>query len=282
MTIPPPGRRLRNVRLLIEFDGTRYKGWQVQANARTVAGALQAAIEKVTGETVRLVGAGRTDEGVHAEGQVANFLTRFTHPLDGLVNAINGELPDDVAVVSAHEAGPQFHARHSASSRVYRYHVARRRSPFAVRRAWVVPKRLDGARMREATESIVGFHDFAAFADRRLLGDSSSKVDITYAGWKEQGGQLVFRIAGSHFLPRMVRRLVGCIVRVGTGELALQEFRRWLETGEGDSGPFTAPSMGLVLEHVEYPPEALEVPKAGKGLHPLAERALAALDDESE
>jgi tRNA pseudouridine38-40 synthase len=277
MRIPPPGQRLRNVRLVVEYDGTRFKGWQVQPNARTVAGALQKALEQVIGDPIKVVGAGRTDEGVHAEGQVANFLTRFSHPVDGLVRAVNDALPEDVAVASAADVGPQFHARHSASSRVYRYHVAKRRSPFLVRRAWLMEKRLNVAKMIEATKLVVGFHDFAAFTDKRLLGDASTKVDVTYAGWKEQPGQVIFRIAASHFLPRMVRRIVGCLVRVGTGELRVEELRRWLETGEGESGALTAPAMGLILEHVEYPAEALSVTH-GDRVHPLAEAALAALD----
>ena len=281
MHIPPPGQRLRNIRLVVEYDGTRFKGWQVQPNARTVAGALQKALEQVIGDPIRVVGAGRTDEGVHAEGQVANFLTRFSHPVDGLVRALNDALPEDVAVAAAADVGPQFHARHSASSRVYRYHVAKRRSPFLVRRAWLMEKRAQVPKIIEATKMIVGFHDFAAFTDKRLLGDASTKVDVTYAGWKEQPGQIIFRIAASHFLPRMVRRLVGCLVRVGTGELKVEELRRWLETGEGESGPLTAPAMGLILEHVEYTAEALSVTHGNK-VHPLAEQALAMLDDDDE
>ena len=279
MSIPPPGKRLRNVRMIVEYDGTRFKGWQVQPNARTVAGTLEKALSTIIGDPIRVVGAGRTDEGVHAEGQVANFLTRFSHPLDGLVRAVNDQLPEDVAVASAAEAGPQFHARHSATSRVYRYHVAKRRSPFLTRRAWLMTKPVKVPKLVEATQLVVGFHDFAAFTDKRLLGDASTKVDVTYAGWKEQPGQLVFRIAASHFLPRMVRRVVGCLVKVGTGELSLPEFVRWLETGEGEAGPLTAPAMGLILEHVEYPAEALAVGKVNR-MHPLAHAALAALDDD--
>jgi len=259
--------------LRIEYDGTRYAGWQVQANAKTVAGAIERALSKIVGEPVRLVGAGRTDEGVHAQGQVANFLTRFSHPLDGLVTAANDELPEDIGIIDARDVGPDFHARHSASSRVYHYVVARRRSVFTRRRAWVTPKRIDLARLREATESIVGFHDFRAFCDRKLLGENSSKVDVTHAGWKEGQEQLVFRIAASHYLPRMVRRLVGCLVRVGTGEITPETFKFWLESGEGETGPNTAPAMGLYLEHVEYPPRLLRAPT-----HPTARRALEALD----
>ena len=279
MHVPPPGKRLRNVRFIVEYDGTRFKGWQVQANARTVAGTIEKALSEVIGDPIRIVGAGRTDEGVHAEGQVANFLTRFSHPLDGLMRAINDALPDDVAIAAASDVGPQFHARHSATSRVYRYHVAKRRSPFLVRRAWLVTRPIKVPRLTEATQLIVGFHDFGAFTDKKLLGDASTNVDVTYAGWKEQPGQLIFRIAGSHFLPRMVRRLVGCLVKVGTGELPLDDFKRWLETGEGEAAPLTAPSMGLTLEHVEYPADALAVGRTDK-MHPLAEAALAALDDE--
>src|SRR5205814_47059 len=111
-----------------------------------------------------------------------------------------------------------------------------------------------------AAGTIFGMHDFSAFADMRLHQDRSTKVDVTHASWRDAGPQLVFRIAGSHFLPRMVRRLVGCMVRVGAGDLSLATFRQWLDTGNGESGPMTAPSMGLYLEHVEYPAELLRRP----------------------
>jgi tRNA pseudouridine38-40 synthase len=276
MVIPPAHKRLRNIRLVIEYDGSRFAGWQVQPKARTVAGVVEKALAEIIGEDVRLVGAGRTDEGVHAEGQVANFLTRWKHPADGLVAAFGDRLPDDVAVVEASDVGPEFHARHSATNRVYRYHVIRRPSVFLRRRAWHVTKALDVKLMQEAAGLIVGMHDFAAFADLRLHQERSTKVDVTYAGWKEVGPQLVFRIGGSHFLPRMVRRLVGCIVRIGSGELPLETFRTWLKTARGESGPMTAPSMGLYLEHVEYPAEILRNQR--DRTNPVARRAVEALE----
>jgi tRNA pseudouridine38-40 synthase len=281
MTLPPPHKRLRNVKLLIEYDGSRYAGWQVQPNARTVAGEIEKALSEVIGEDVRIVGAGRTDEGVHAEGQVANFLSRWRHPSDGLAAALNDRLPDDIGIVEAIDVGPEFHARHSAAARVYRYHVLRRRSVFMRRRAMIVSKPLDPKLMKAAADLIIGMHDFAAFTDLRLHHDGSTKVQVTYAGWKDVGSQLVFRISGSHFLPRMVRRLVGCMVKVGTGELPLATFTTWLETAEGESGPHTAPAMGLYLEHVEYPAAALRSPGSWRPrdeTHPVAEQAVEAFE----
>lgn len=283
MVIPPAHKRLRNIRLVIEYDGSRFAGWQVQPKSRTVAGVVEKALAEIVGEDVRLVGAGRTDEGVHAEGQVANFLTRWKLPAGGLAAALNDRLPDDVAVIEAGDVGPEFHARHSATNRVYRYHVIRRPSVFMRRRSWHVTKPLDVTLLREAADMIVGMHDFAAFADLRLHQERSTKVDVTYAGWKEAGPQLIFRIGGSHFLPRMVRRLVGCIVRVGAGDLPLATFRSWLDSGRGESGPMTAPSMGLYLEHVEYPAEILKAPRdppwrARERINPVAQRAVEALE----
>lgn len=274
MEIPPPSRRKRNIRLVVEYDGSRYAGWQVQPNARTVAGVLQSALAEVVNEEVRLVGAGRTDEGVHAEGQVANFLTRWPHPAETLVAALEDRLPEDVRLVSASEVAPDFHARHSASLRVYRYHVVRRSSVFWHRRAWVLTRRVDLKRLREATELLVGFHDFAAFTDARLAQGANTNVQVTHAAWKELPDQIVFRIAASHFLARMVRRLVGSLVRVGTGELPLATFREWLQTGRGEAAPLTAPAMGLFLEHVEYPAHLIKSWQT----HPTAARAVAALD----
>ena len=279
MEIPPAHRRLRNIKLMIEYDGTRFIGWQVQPKGRTVAGVIEHALADVIGEEVRLVGAGRTDEGVHAEGQIANFLSRWKHPADGLAAALNERLPEDVGIIEAADVGPEFHARHSASVRVYRYHVVRRRSVFQHRRAWAMPRRVDLKRLRDATTLIVGMHDFAAFTDQRLAGDSSTKVAVTYAGWKQVQDELIFRIAASHYLARMVRRLVGTLVRVGTGELAVPVFREWLETGKGEAAPLTAPAMGLYLEHVEYPPEVLRPPERNE-THPVAAAAVAEFERE--
>jgi tRNA pseudouridine38-40 synthase len=206
---------------------------------------------------------------------VANFLTRWPHPAETLVTALNDRLSEDIGIVAATEVAPDFHARHSASTRVYRYHVVKRRSVFSKRHAWVVPRRINLKRLKEATDLVVGFHDFGAFTDQRLAQGQSTTVAVSHAAWKDLPDVLVFRIAASHFLARMVRRLVGSLVRVGTGELAPETFREWLEAGKGEAAPLTAPSMGLFLEHVEYPAHLVQEWKSQT--HPTAKRAVAAL-----
>jgi tRNA pseudouridine38-40 synthase len=180
-------------------------------------------------------------------------------PCEQLLLALRRALPDDVGLLDVRDVGPEFHARHSATSRVYRYHVARRPSVFLRGRAWIVTGTMHLRTLREATALVRGWHDFASFTDRQGLGDATSRCEVTHADWKEAKDQLVFRIAAGHFLPRMVRRLVGSLVRVGTGELSLQAFREWLDHPRlGAAAALTAPATGLFLEHVEYPSAAAQ------------------------
>jgi tRNA pseudouridine38-40 synthase len=285
--------------LIVEYDGARFSGWQVQPNARTGAGVLTSALVQALGEEdVHLVGAGRTDEGVHAEGQVCNFLTKSRIPAATIVREVNEILPSDLKVVRAQDVGPRFHSRHSAISRVYRYHVATRPSVFLRGHAWFLRRKCSLKKVEQATKLVEGFHDFASFCDMKLVKDGSTTVDVTHASWKELKDQYVFRMAGSHFLPRMVRRVVGSLVAVGTGEISLDTFKSWLETRHSESARLTAPAMGLYLEHVEYPPEAMAVDESATGADeghdepvdadepdetsPVARRALAALEAAEE
>ena len=249
MSASPPAR---NIRLLLEYEGTRYAGWQIQKGQRTVMGDLLQAIERELGPTPRLVGAGRTDQGVHAEGQVANFLTRSPRPAASIAESLNHALPADINVLRADEAPAGFHARHDARARRYRYQIALRRSAFFKRLIWWVrhPLRLD--LMEAAAAALVGRHDFTSFADR---SDpiAEPRVRVFGAALRRSDFLASFTIEADHFLPRMVRRIVGVLVQIGQEALPPEAMRRFLEEIVDDPAQWTAPPSGLFLERVLYP-----------------------------
>jgi tRNA pseudouridine38-40 synthase len=246
-------------RLTLEYDGTKYSGWQEQTNARTVAGVLRAALEEVLGERVELMGSGRTDAGVHALAQVAHL--RLKHkpklPLEPLLRAVNDRLPSDVVLLELAPAPPRFHARHDALTRTYLYQISIRRTAFGKRHVWWVKPPLNVDRMAEAAALLAGRHDFRNFAqaDPSKPGESTIVV-VQAASVVREDDLILFHITASHFLWRMVRRLVGALVKVGLGEVTLDDFRSLLA---GDPRPelpvaaWTAPASGLFLESVEYP-----------------------------
>jgi tRNA pseudouridine38-40 synthase len=242
-------------KLVIEYAGTRYSGWQKQKNALTVAGELERAIEAALGPIVELGGAGRTDAGVHALAQVAHLrLERDAAPQD-LLSAINAHLPADVNVLSIEPAEARFHARHHAVSRSYVYQIARRRTAFAKRYVWWVAEPLDVARMRAAAALCIGEHDFTLFCDARSAREDK-RVRIDRAEIAEHGSLVLVRMEASHFLWHMVRRLTGTLVEVGRGSLAVEQFARMLAAeplGDAPNAPvWTAPASGLFLEAVRF------------------------------
>ena len=246
-----------NYRLTIEYEGTRYRGWQEQKNARTVAGELRAAIEHVAGRIEDLGGSGRTDAGVHAAAQTAHL--RMARTMDGqaLRMAVNDRLPADIHVLSAAIAPERFHARHSAVSRSYVYQIAVRRTAFAKRFVWWVKRPLDIERMREAATAIPGRHDFVQFCEKPAE-QTSTLVVVDGTEVAAAGGLILVRVVASHFLWRMVRRLVGGLVEVGGGDVDIETFRDLL-SGSGQAPPnvrpalWTAPPSGLFLERALYP-----------------------------
>ena len=244
-------------RLLIEYNGARYAGWQVQRNARTVQGDLIDAIAKVTGRRDRLevYGAGRTDAGVHALGQVAHLDVATTLPPGTLRTRINEALPADINVLDLRTVGHRFHARHDAIGRRYVYQVSRRRTAFAKRFVWWVSDRLDVDAMRRGAASFVGRIDYDAFSDDDA-DEKSTTVQVDAVDIVEDGALVLIRVTGSHFLWRMVRRMVGVLVRVGTGELGEAEVARLLRSTGEDVARLTAPAAGLFLEQVIYPGES--------------------------
>jgi tRNA pseudouridine38-40 synthase len=239
-------------KIILEYDGTNYRGWQSQKNARSVQDTLITAAESFLNAPVKVQGAGRTDAGVHALGQVAHLETsKKIHP-DSLRMGINDNLPASVNVLKVENAQPLFHARHHAVSRSYLYLISRRRTAFGKRYVWWIKDNLDCAKMKQALEILQGFHDFASFADKRMDKDTSTKVNIEGLWLKEFDDIIAVRIVGSHFLWKMVRRIVGVTVEVGRGNFTKRDIEKMLNTYSEIPARFTAPPSGLFLEKVLY------------------------------
>jgi tRNA pseudouridine38-40 synthase len=246
------------LRLDVEYEGTRYRGWQEQKNARTVAGELRRALEDALGSPVELGGAGRTDAGVHALGQVAHARTRGRARAAGLDERLAAALPSDIHVLSVRAVDERFHARHAALARSYLYQISRRRTALAKRFVWWVRRPLDAAAMAAGADRLVGRHDFAAFCEKPDA-QSSTMVVVERAEIAAAGELVLFRIEASHFLWKMVRRLVGALVELGAGALGRDDFDALLADGgraaRASAAAWTAPPSGLFLERVRYPGE---------------------------
>jgi tRNA pseudouridine38-40 synthase len=242
-------------RLTIEYAGTRYSGWQVQKNARTVQGELIRAVREATGVAAPdLQGAGRTDAGVHAVQQVAHLdLLKAVAP-ENLRRQMNDALPADIHVLRIDVVPHRFHARHDAVSRSYVYQVARRRTAFAKPFVWWVKDDLDVRLMREAAGVFVGMHDFQSFTDADPE-EGSTRVRLGAIELKEDGDLVLVRVTGSHFVWKMVRRVVGVLVEAGRGRLTVGEIEGFLEAPSPVPARLTAPASGLFLERVVYPGE---------------------------
>jgi tRNA pseudouridine38-40 synthase len=246
--------RLRTVRLLLEYDGTRYHGWQRQADADTIQEVLEQALARLTGETIPLIGSGRTDAGVHARGQVASFRTASAIPLKAFHEGLNSMLPPDIAVLEAAESPPEFHARKSARAKTYEYRILNRpsRSPLYHHYAWWIAQALDLAAMARASADLPGEHDFTAF--RASGSDNINPVRrVLGAAWQEgSGGWLRFTITATGFLRGMVRSLVGTMVEIGRGKAPPALLVELLANGDRRLAGPTAPPQGLYLVEVFY------------------------------
>ncbi len=236
----------------MEYAGTRYSGWQIQKNARTVQGELHRALEEATrGRQFETYGSGRTDAGVHALAQVVHVDLPSALPPDTLVARVNDALPHDINVLSAERMPPRFHARHSAIGRHYRYQLSRRRSAFEKPFVWWVRDPLDLTRMRAGADHLVGFADFRSFTDDDP-DEKSTQVLLKALTLTEQDHLILIHVTGSHFLWKMVRRIVGVLVEVGKGRLKPNDVGRLLVSDSGEVAKLTAPAAGLFLERVDY------------------------------
>jgi tRNA pseudouridine38-40 synthase len=246
---------VRRIRLTLQYDGAAYAGWQVQPGLTTVQGTLEAALEPLCGGQVRVTGAGRTDAGVHALGQVAHFDTEATHDDGVWVRALNAHLPRDVVVRQAREVPEAFHARYSAEGKHYRYRVLNRpeRCPFRRAYAWFLPMPLDVEAMERAATCLVGSHDFSSFRASGC-GAKSPVRRLDRVGVKRVEDEVVFDLEGAGFLKQMVRNIVGTLVEVGRGRKAPPWTAEVLAAKDRRAAGETAAAWGLTLVRVAYPP----------------------------
>ena len=248
------------VALIVEYEGSNYHGFQYQANDASIQEELETAVARLTGDRSRVSGAGRTDAGVHARGQVVAFDTTAAHPPETFVRGLNHHLPDDIAVKAAYRTGDDFDPRRMALSRVYRYTIdcGATRSPLSRRTAYHIGQVLSARRMRDAAAEFVGSHDFAGFAGVPA-GAGSSTVRAVYRTRVSTKAKVVeFEVEGSAFLPHQVRRMAGALVEVGRGALSRRRLRAVVERDPGAAVAHSLPAHGLCLMRVTYrnfPPE---------------------------
>ena len=269
---------MRNLRLILSYDGAEFAGWQVQPGRTTVQGALASAIGRLSGENVLPQGSGRTDAGVHALAQVASFATASAIPAENWQRALNDILPASIRVLEVSEAAPDFHARKSARAKTYRYRIYRGAicPPFLARYVWHYPYPLDESAMVAAAGVVVGEHDFTSFTavDPERVERMAAEEDLNHSGhggtqgqteyrvsnirmilsssWAREGDELVYSVRGSGFLHHMVRNLVGTFVLLGKGTVSREDLRRILEARQRTAAGPTAPAGGLYLVGVEY------------------------------
>lgn len=244
----------KNFKLVIEYDGTRYYGWQRQKEKRTVQGEIIKVIHTITREKVDLTGSGRTDAGVHAYGQVANFISNTKHTIESLHKGFNCLLPEDIVIKSLEEVDASFHAQYNAKKKTYHYRILNTQLPIAIKRqyAWHIRKKLDLGPMQEAAGHLIGTHDFKSFENVGSPRKHTTRC-ITKAFFIEEApDSYLFEIEGNGFLKYMVRNIIGTLVDVGTGKKSEKEFKKIMESLDRKNAGQTAPPHGLFLKNVEY------------------------------
>lgn len=243
---------MRNIKLTIEYDGTNYVGWQVQPNGPSVQAEIEKALYQILQGEIRINGAGRTDSGVHARGQVANFLTAHAIENKVLCKGLNGVLPADIAVVSVEEMPESFHARYSAKAREYLYYLALQPTAIWRNYSWYVGGyTLNIDLMGSCANAILGEHDFASFCKSEAEVEHFRCI-VNCAQWQVTESQMTFRISANRFLHGMVRALVGTMVEVGRGYRPLEDFKKILEAKDRRAAGMAAPAKGLFLERIIY------------------------------
>ena len=243
------------VALIAEYDGTRYHGSQLQANAPTIQREIEEALWRLTGERTRVKMASRTDAGVHAEGQVVCFRTRSSLPLKTFIEGLNYYLPEDIAIKASLKVDDSFDARRSAINREYKYYIWNSLTRSPTRRGFScrVAGELDIEAMNQACQCLIGGHDFASFVSRTLVRGKSTERDVHIAEVEKSGNMIVFTMAANSFLPHQVRNTAGALIKVGLGKMTVAEFNDMVQAkSPGLAGPM-APACGLCLTQIYYP-----------------------------
>ena len=246
--------------LIMEYNGTRYHGFQLQAGLPTIQGETEKALGKLTGERYRVTAASRTDAGVHARGQAVSFRTRSHLPPKTFINGLNYYLPSDIAVKAAYRVDDSFNVRHHALNREYNYYILNgsARSPIREGFCYFVAGHLDIEAMNWACQALIGEHNFASFATCTRDGIKSPVRNVYRAEVEKDGELAIFNMVANSFLPHQVRNTVGTLIRVGLGKMTVAEFHSMIETKKaGLAGP-TAPACGLCLMRINYPHSSLE------------------------
>lgn len=245
---------MRNIKLIIEYDGTNYNGWQKQPNGQTIQEILENTIQKITGQKIHLTGSGRTDAGVHALAQVANFKTGSEIPSYKIALAINTLLPRDVSVIDAEDKDNNFHSQYDAIKKTYIYKILNRKHRTALNynRVWFIPNKLNISEMNKAARSLKGKHDFKFFSKSGSSVKTTTR-EIYSARFETINDEVIeFRITSNGFLKGMVRMIVGTLVNVGMKRLAPKDFKVILDSGKRSNFIKSAPAHGLYLAIVEY------------------------------
>lgn len=241
----------RNIKLEIEYDGKNFYGWQIQPDLRTVQGEIRERLETILGHKINLIGAGRTDVGVHALGQAANFKTTTKLNIDSIMNGLNGLLPSDIVIKGIEEVDLNFNSRYDAKSRSYKYKIHLGKTAILRNYVWEVLYSLNLEDIFEATKKIEGKHDFSSFCASESTRDNNI-CQVFSAGWEKSGNELIFKIEADRFLHTMVRSLVGTFVEVGRGYFSVSDFGNIMEAKDRKKAGPTAPACGLYLVEVEY------------------------------
>jgi len=245
---------MRNIKLLIEYDGTNYRGWQVQPDGPTIQGMLEEKLSRLTSERIHVIGSGRTDSGVHALGQVTHFRTQSQMDIRTIQRALNSLLPPDIVIREVEEVDEGFHARKQSKSKVYEYRILNRnlRSAFHRGYVWHIPQKLNLEEMKKATQSLIGEHDFSAF--RTVGSPTRTTVRRVIRGeWKRgRDGLIRFEIEANGFLKQMVRSIIGTLVEIGRGKRKASDLRKVLNSKDRKEAGPTAPAQGLFLKEVKY------------------------------
>ena len=253
-----PSKEFSRFKLFIEYEGTRYSGWQKQENAKTIQGTIAKAAREIFGEDfVDLQGSGRTDSGVHAISQVAHLDAKTVLAPEMIRIKLNDLLPYDINILEIKKTSQNFHARHDAKSRSYVYQISKRRTAFGKNYVWWVKDKLDFSKMESASKFFAGMHDFSSFSDDDPQ-EKSTTVLIDDIQIKEEGELILIRIIGSHFIWKMVRRIVGVLVEVGRGKKSENDIINYLKNKSTEPAKFTAPPSGLFLEKVYYQGDTID------------------------